>query len=89
MFLCSKKTVFCKIVTKSGFVTKKDVTKSGVHCTKKSTELSYQLCPEAQTVLYKECWKYLAENMTKHKLTCSKKTIHISNQKYTDGNIYI
>ena len=25
--------VVCKIVTKSGFVTKKDVTKSGLHCT--------------------------------------------------------
>ena len=32
MFLCTKKMVFCKIVTRSGFVTKKDVTKSRLHC---------------------------------------------------------
>ena len=34
MFLCTKKMVFCKIVTKLGFVTKLDVTKLGLHCTK-------------------------------------------------------
>ena len=32
------------------------------------------------TALHKECWKYLPENMTKHKSTCSKKTAYIKSE---------